>query len=61
MAGRFSIDGYKKTLLDTLVRKMERATVGTFQPLLDEFVALTGDSDPKAFERYVEREKRKKD
>ena len=50
----------KQMIIDDLVRRMEKATVGTFNQIWEVFCHVIGENDPKNFERYIDRAKRKK-
>lgn len=50
----------KQMIIDDLVRRMEKATVGTFNPIWEVFCRVIGENDPKNYERYIDRMKRKK-
>ena len=50
----------KQMIIADLVRRMENSTVGTFNEIWQVFCHVIGENDPKNFERYVDRIKRKK-
>ncbi len=50
----------KQMIIDDLVRRMENATVGTFDPIWQVFCRLIGENNPKNFERYIDRRKNRK-
>lgn len=50
----------KQNIIADLVRRMENATVGTFNPIWEVFCHVIGENNPKNFDMYIDRMKRKK-
>lgn len=50
----------KQIIIADLVRRMENATVGTFNPIWETFCKVIGENDPKNLERYIDRYGRKR-